>query len=110
VLFGNLKTGNAAFGHCIQVINACRSAGVLSSQLPPVGCRGLRPLPLLAGVTRTRDLLLGWCGSPTNTPVKARQICAWLGYEGKVPLPAAVWLFGSALLGLTAIRRRPAAQ
>jgi hypothetical protein len=40
----------------VQVIDWRRSAGVLSSQLSPVG---LRPLPRLAGVTLTRNLLFG---------------------------------------------------
>ena len=56
---------NTRLSLCIQVIDWWRSAGVLSIQFSPVG---LRPLPRLAGVTLTRNLLLGWCGNPTNTP------------------------------------------
>jgi hypothetical protein len=43
----------------VQVIDAWRSAGVLSSQFSPVGLRRLRPRPLFADVTPTRYLLFG---------------------------------------------------
>ena len=48
------------------------------------------PAPLGRGHPHTK-LAIRMVRQPDEHPVKVHQICARLGYEGTVPLPAAVW-------------------
>jgi hypothetical protein len=50
-------------------------------------------------------------GYPLSAYSKGNQFLAWAvrpGQEAPVPVPAAAWLFGSALAGLVGFRRRAA--
>lgn len=52
----------------------------------------------------------GICKNPDCLPEGAAGVTAFRGFSGgsvsAVPVPAAVWLFGSALIGLVGIRRK----
>ena len=47
-----------------------------------------------------------WIVAWTNSKGKAHELSHASIYSSRVPVPAAVWLFGSGLLGLVAIARR----
>ena len=62
----------------------------------------------IAGFTdQNPDLPLSGCTTPdANNPDCNLLTSVWVGNSAVVPVPAAVWLFGSGLIGLVGIARR----
>ena len=78
---------------------------------------GLTPvLSALADMVITESIKFEWAAAPVAIACKVEEECKPLdpnlsdfyidGFGKPVPVPAAVWLFGSALVGLTGLRRR----
>jgi hypothetical protein len=86
------------------------STSAIGASSPPAG-----PAAVLAGNTLNRQLLLASLAIPVSAQyVQVRTITSpsWVAwaeievYDSVVPIPAAAWLFGTALIGLVGFARR----
>jgi hypothetical protein len=83
-------------------------SGVLASiSLGPVGTGGVFNLPLSVPGAESFQLIVDWIANKTEGAAYSMRITVPRGDgETALPLPPALLLFGSALVGLTALGRR----
>ena len=109
---GSSRVGALAFLHAVGANDIISLVSFFLNDNGQIVNETTMNAPTTGGNTSTRDFL-GWIGDPgesirridiTSSSYILDEITAY--NVSQVPLPAAFWLFGSAIIGLSFINRR----